>query len=97
MLFEVARLRSRARELGLSELVMQGRNLRVGKIEPKESVQLRIARIYKGVQYRPLTHQYLIPTPFQGSMGSGPMNDDDVLAWTNQLLDDLTWTPKARK
>ncbi|PLS30796.1 transcription-repair coupling factor [Bifidobacterium margollesii] len=97
LLFDVARLRARARGIGLSELVMQGRNLRVGKFDPRESVQMRIARIYKGVQYRPLTHQYLIPTPFQGSMGSGPMNGEDVLVWVNQLLDDLTWTPKPRK
>ncbi|MBT1176287.1 transcription-repair coupling factor [Bifidobacterium callimiconis] len=90
-LFAVARLRARARAMGLEEIVTQGRNVRVGRIDPLESVAMRMARIYKGLQYRPLTHQYLIQTPFQGSMGSGPMDSQGVLDWTNQLLDDLSW------
>lgn len=57
---------------------------------------MRIERIYKGAQYRPLTHTYMIPTPFEGTLGSGPMSSDDVIKWTEQLLDDLAWTPKPR-
>ncbi|MBW3087872.1 transcription-repair coupling factor [Bifidobacterium sp. 82T24] len=97
-LFDVARLRARARALGLSEIVAQGRNVRVGKIDPPESVAMRLERIYKGIQYRPVTHTYLIPAPFRGTMGSGAMDSTQVLAWANQLLDDLAWkhTPKRR-
>ncbi len=94
-LFDIARLRARARDLGITEIVGQGRKLRVGKINPPESVRMRIERIYKGAQYRPLTETYTIPTPFEGSLGSAPMGSDAVLKWTEQLLDDLAWTPKA--
>lgn len=95
-LFDVARLREKACALGISEIIGQGRKLRVSKIDPPESVQLRMSRIYPGAQYRPLTHMYTIPTPFEGSMGSGPMDSDAVLRWTEQLLDDLAWQHKPR-
>ncbi|PJM73100.1 transcription-repair coupling factor [Bifidobacterium primatium] len=98
ILFDVARLRAKARSLGISEIVAQGRNVRVGRIDPPESVSMRIGRIYKGSQYRPVTHTYLIPAPFQGSLGSGPMDSEAVIDWTDQLLDDLAWkhTPEKR-
>ena len=95
-LFDIARLRARARDLGITEIVGQGRKLRVGKINPPESVRMRIERIYKGAQYRPLTETYTIPTPFEGSLGSAPMDSDGVIRWVGQLLDDLAWTPKPR-
>ena len=94
-LFDIARLRARARDLGITEIVGQGRKLRVGKIDPPESVRMRIERIYKGAQYRPLTETYTIPTPFEGTLGSAPMDPDAVLRWTEQLLNDFAWTPKA--
>ena len=50
---------------------------------------MRLQRIYPGAQYRPLTRTLTIPAPFAGSLGSGPMPGDQVIAWTNQLLDDL--------
>ncbi len=56
---------------------------------------MRIERIYKGAQYRPLTETYTIPTTFYGSLGSAPRDSDAVLKWTEKLLDDLAWTPKA--
>ena len=96
-LFDVARLRFKARRLGITEIIAQGRNVRVAKIEPRESVQMRMARIYKGVQYKPLTKTYLVPAPFAGSLGSKPMSSDEVVGWTSQLLDDLDWKPTPRK
>ncbi|MFB0929206.1 MAG: helicase-related protein, partial [Bifidobacterium adolescentis] len=96
-LFDVARLRFKARKLGISEIIAQGRNVRVSKLEPRESVQMRMARIYKGIQYRPLTKTYLVPAPFAGSLGSKPMSSDEVVGWTSQLLDDLDWKPTPRQ
>ena len=96
-LFGVARLRMRARELSISEIVAQGRNVRVGRFDPPESIQMRINRIYKGAQYRPLTHTYLIPAPFAGSLGSGPMAGEHVMDWVNDLLNDFAWKPGGRR
>ncbi|WP_125979787.1 transcription-repair coupling factor [Bifidobacterium goeldii] len=96
-LFGVARLRMKARKLDISEIIAQGKNVRVGKINPPESMQMRINRIYKGAQYRALTHTYTIPAPFAGSLGSGPMSGEMVMDWTADLLNDFAWSPKGRK
>ena len=90
-LFDVARLRNRARNLRISEIAAQGRNVRVRPIDPPESLQLRLSRIYRGSRYRPVTHTLLVPAPFAGSMGSKPMRPDEVLGWADQLLKDLAW------
>ncbi len=94
-LFAVARLRNKARDLGITEIIAQGRNVRIRGIEPAESLMMRLQRIYPGAQYRPLTRTLTIPAPFAGSLDSGPMPGDQVIAWTNQLLDDLQWKPRA--
>ena len=83
--------------LGITASIAQARNIRVSKFQPRESEPMRMARIYKGIQYRPVTQTYVIPTPFAGSLGSGPMSSDEVVGWTNQLLDDLDWKPTPGK
>lgn len=90
-LFDVARLRDRARVLGISEIVTQGNRVRIAKIDPPESLQMRISRIYRGAQYRPVTHTLLIPAPFGGSLGGRPMSSTEVMSWADQLLEDLAW------
>ena len=94
ILFEVAALRLQARELGITELIAQGKNIRVVGMDPQDSVMLRLKRIYKTVQYRPVTHTLIIPTPFQGMLGQPAMSTAEVLKWTQDLLDDLTWKNK---
>lgn len=90
-LFAIAWLRMKARALNISELVVQGSRLRVSKIDPPESVQMRLSRIYRGTVYRPVTHVLLIPVPFQGSLTGPAFTSEQVIAWVNQLLDDLEW------
>ena len=58
---------------------------------------MRITRIYKTVQYRPLTQTLIINAPFAGSLGSGPMSSTEVVRWADQLLDDLAWKPAPRR
>ena len=95
-LFDVARLKFKARKLGISEILAQSNRVRVGRIDPPESVQMRMSRIYKGCQYRPVTHQLLVPAPFNGSLGRPAMTSDQIVLWANQLLDDLAWNPSAK-
>ncbi|MDN6271698.1 MAG: transcription-repair coupling factor, partial [Bifidobacterium crudilactis] len=94
VLFDIARLREKAKKLGIGEIIAQGRNVRVARIDPPESVMMRLQRIYSGCQYRPVTHTLLIPAPFAGSLGSSAMDSPAVMAWVSQLLDDLAWTPR---
>ena len=78
-------------------LLVHGTASRVGKIDPPESMQMRINRIYRGVQYRPVTHTYLIPAPFAGTLGGKPMPGDQVMDWVSDLLHDFAWKPQPRK
>ena len=96
-LFDVARLKFKARRMGISEILAQSNRVRIGRIDPAESVRMRMSRIYRGFQYRPVTHQLIVPAPFAGSLGSQPMSGDQIMLWLNQLLDDLAWTPKPRR
>ena len=74
-LFDVARLKFKARKLGISEILAQSNRVRVGRgVDPPESIQMRMGRTYKGTQYRPVTHQLIVPTPFTGSLGQGPVS-----------------------
>ena len=95
-LFAVARLRAKARSLGIAEIASQGSKVRIRPVTMPDSLQARIARIYKGSQYRPVTQTLLILAPFAGSLGSGPMDSAAMTAWVDTLLDDLAWgLPKS--
>ena len=96
-LFDVARIKFKARKMGVSEIIAQSNRVRIGRIDPAESVRMRMSRIYRGFQYRPVTHQLIVPAPFAGSLGAKPMTGDQIVLWVNQLLDDLAWTPKPRR
>ena len=97
LLFDVARLRMRARAMGITDMIAQGKNIRVVGCDPKDSVLLRLKRIYKTVQYRPSIHTVIIPAPFHGTFDSAPMDPQEVISWTGRLLDDLSWHAPAVK
>lgn len=90
-LCDVARLRFSASKLGITQIAAQGKFVRIIGLSPKESLLMRLKRIYKGIQYRPLTHMLIIPAPFESSLGSVCMSESEVLEWTKQLLLDLAW------
>lgn len=96
VLFDIARLREKAKALGITEIIAQGRNVRVARIDPPESVMMRLQRIYSGCQYRPVTHTLLVPAPFAGSLGSSAMDSQAVMSWVDQLLEDLAWSARPR-
>lgn len=97
LLFDVARLRMRARAMGITDIIAQGKNIRVVGYDPKDSVLLRLKRIYKTVQYRPSIHTVIIPAPFHGTFDSAPMDPQEIVSWTGRLLDDLSWHAPAVK
>lgn len=96
-LFEITRLRETARGLGITEIIAMGARVRIAKIDPPDSLRMRLNRIYHGMQYRPVTHTLLLPAPFAGSLGSDPMSDKEILDWTAQLLKDLAWTGRLQQ
>ncbi len=75
-LLGVAVLRNRARELGVVDIVAQGKNVRVEPVTLPESRQLRLQRLYPGSVYKAGVSQLLVPKP-----------DGDTVAWAMSLLD----------
>ena len=95
-LFDVARLKARARGLGIADVAMQGRSVRIRPVDPPDSLLMRISRLYRGSRYRPLTHTLLIPAPFAvRGAGDASISSGHVLEWTRELLENLAWRHQA--
>ena len=85
-LFEVASLRNDARAVGLTDLTAQGRYVRLAPVEPAESVQLRLKRLYPGTVLKPALRTVLVPFPTTARVGGRPLEGLEFLAWARALL-----------
>ncbi|WP_460302347.1 transcription-repair coupling factor [Actinocorallia aurea] len=91
-LMEVARFRSKAREAGLTEIVLQGNYVRFAKSGHEgdmlpESRFLRMQRLYPKSIMK--TGHLLIPTPKTSPIGGRPLKDGDMLRWATDAVDAL--------
>lgn len=91
VLFAVTSMRFSAMLLGITQISSQSNIVRIVGMDVSESLLMRLQRIYKGTQYRPLTHTLFIPSPFTGKLGSSALSQDEILEWVRQLLADLAW------
>ncbi|MFZ1361877.1 MAG: transcription-repair coupling factor [Candidatus Nanopelagicales bacterium] len=85
-LFEVAELRSLAREAGLTEIVAQGSRIRLAPVELPESRTLRLTRLYPGATLKPATRTLLVPAPKTESVGGQPLVNHELIAWVATLI-----------
>ncbi|MDQ2623772.1 MAG: transcription-repair coupling factor, partial [Actinomycetota bacterium] len=92
-LFEVAELRNRARQAGLADLTQQGKYVRFAPVEPAESAQLRVKRLYPGTVLKPATRTVLVPIPTGKTLGSPQIVGTELLAWVRQVIDALVPVP----
>ena len=83
-LFEVARLRIIARQGGVGDISSQGRYIRFGPLELRESQSLRLQRLFPGTLVKP-THA-LVPTPKTAPVAGQPLRDLEVLRWAAALV-----------
>jgi transcription-repair coupling factor (superfamily II helicase) len=89
-LLEVARFRAHARAFGITEVSVQGRQIRFAPLSLRESQTLRLQRLYKGALVKPATSTVLVPAPSTtGRMGAPPLRDRALLAWARALLDEV--------
>jgi transcription-repair coupling factor (superfamily II helicase) len=81
-LLAVSRLRRQAQQLGLSDVVVMGTNLRlVGPMLP-DSRQLRLQRMYPGSKWFAQQRAATVPLPTGAA-------DDDLIVWVGQVLESL--------
>ena len=84
-LVAVAAFRVRARQRGLTDVVVQGPHIRFAPLELLESQQLRLQRLHPGSIVKPAVRTVLVPRP--------ELRDTELLAWCTELLDDLLDPP----
>ncbi|MDN8548496.1 transcription-repair coupling factor [Microbacterium sp. NM3R9] len=91
-LLTVARLRRRAAQAGLTDVVAMGTNLRVAPARLPESMRIRLQRLYPKAKLLAGGEALVVPLP---TAGGAPLNDADLIAWTGQLLEQLFPIPAA--
>ncbi|UGY91837.1 transcription-repair coupling factor [Streptomyces gobiensis] len=83
----VAGLRMLARACGVTDITLQGNNIRFSPVELRESQELRLKRVYPGSVVKPAAHQVLVPRPKSGGgIGGKPVVGRDLLAWVGEFL-----------
>ncbi|KAA9087335.1 transcription-repair coupling factor [Microbacterium radiodurans] len=85
-LVAVARLRRRAAQSGLTDVVAMGANLRIAPARLPESMRIRVQRLYPKAKLLAGGEALVVPLP---SAGGTPLGDADLITWTGQLLDQL--------
>ncbi|MCC3776797.1 transcription-repair coupling factor [Streptomyces sp. UNOB3_S3] len=82
----VAGLRMLARACGVSDITLQGANVRFGPVELRESQELRLKRLHPRTVMKPATQQILVPRPATRPIGGKPLVGRELLAWTGEFL-----------
>ncbi|MGW7490161.1 transcription-repair coupling factor [Streptomyces sp. NPDC054786] len=82
----VAGLRMLARSCGVSDITLQGSNVRFGPVELRESQELRLKRLYPRTVLKPATRQILVPRPTTGKIGGKPLVGRELLSWVGEFL-----------
>ena len=89
-LIEVARVRTLAKAKNLTEVVWQGKFLKVAPIVLPESAQLRLLRIYPGSLVKQATSSLLVARDSAPNwLENASVGDTSVLSWTIEVLHNL--------
>jgi len=90
----VARFRAAMRALGVTEVSMQGRNIRFGPVELRESQQMKLERLADGASYKPAVRTVSIKVPV-GPDRRTPLRDVALLEKLHALLTSVLEQPVA--
>ncbi|MEU6793002.1 transcription-repair coupling factor [Nonomuraea wenchangensis] len=92
-LLEVAGFRIKARRAGLTDVTLQGQNIKFGPARLRESQQVRLDRLYKKAVYKQAAETLLVPIPKTKPLGGQPLRDLDLLKWCGDLVEALFLEP----
>jgi transcription-repair coupling factor (superfamily II helicase) len=89
-LLDVARLRSTARRVGLTDITLQGSHVRFAPVALPESRVVRVQRLYPKTLLKPAVRTMLVPVPKSGASSGGfggePLRDTALLAWCAEVV-----------
>ncbi|MBP2476312.1 transcription-repair coupling factor (superfamily II helicase) [Crossiella equi] len=92
-LLAVAALRQTCREFGVTEITLQGSQIRFAPMDLRDSQTIRLKRLYPRALYKQATHLINVPRPTEGPaggrMGAPPLRDAELLDWCAQFLHSL--------
>jgi transcription-repair coupling factor (superfamily II helicase) len=96
-LMAVASLRLFAKSLGLTDVSISGKNLRLTPVVLPESAQIKLSRIYPGSIYKNATQILLVARPSTPNwIESASVGDTSTLTWVNSVLRELIEPIKLR-
>lgn len=92
-LLSVARLRNKARHMGISEISAYEGNVRISPVELSESSLMRVQRLNPGSKYRTATRTLIVPTgkiraTVAIDQSRHKPDDEKLLDWLDTLLTD---------
>jgi transcription-repair coupling factor (superfamily II helicase) len=90
-LVAIARLRRRAAQAGLADVVAMGPNLRIAPADLPDSMRVRLMRLHPKAKVVAGGDALVVPLP---TAGGEPVADADLIAWTRQLIDQLWPAPE---
>jgi transcription-repair coupling factor (superfamily II helicase) len=88
-LFHLARFRLLARRHGLTDVALQGKNLRFSTVELPDSKQLRLGRHYPDAHYKEAAGLVSVPRPTTSKIGGKPIEGLALLQWCADLMNDI--------
>jgi len=89
-LMAVAGLRTLAKSLGLTEVVLQGKFLRVGPLNVPDSIAMKLNRVYPGSLVKSATSTVLVARQSTPNwIAEEEIGDTSVLPWTIEVLNSI--------
>ena len=85
----MARFLLLARSAGLTEIVGQGRFIRLGPAHLAESRVLRLQRLYPRSVVKDAAGSVLVPRPASSTDAGQPLQDNDLLKWATELINQV--------
>lgn len=86
-LLEVARFRARARQAGLTEVVIQGKHVRFAPVELRDSQKVRLDRLHPGNIVKGALRTILVP--LNKPLGGQAIRDVELLDWAREVIDSI--------
>ncbi|WP_433677620.1 transcription-repair coupling factor [Microbacterium gorillae] len=93
-LVAVARLRRRAAQAGLTDVVAMGPNLRIAPAHFADSIRVRMQRLYPNAKLIASGEAVVVPIPRPGGEA---MPDAELIAWVDQLFTALYPLPEPKQ
>lgn len=86
-LVAVANFRNTAREYGIYEVMLMGKNIKFGPVESlPDSRAMRLKRMYPGATHRPPLKALMVPRPKTKAVTGKELVDADLLEWAGEFI-----------